>query len=266
MLKNFFKSTFRNLWSNKVYSALNIAGLAIGIACAGLIFLWVGDEISYDNFNVKKNNLYSLRINMSMDGNHFTMGSTPRVMGRTIKAEIPGISKFCRFSDEDVKALFKMGNKSFYANGRYADPSLFSMFTLPFMQGNAQNPFTQLRSIVLTEKTAQRFFGKDKNVIGKTIRMDNKQDYVVTGVLKNIPANSTLQADWFVPYNALMQDIRMRTSNDDEDHAWNSYGPFTYIELEPNADANAINAKLYNFIHGKDATQKSNAFLYPMTH
>ena len=84
MLKNFFKSTFRNLWSNKVYSALNIAGLAIGIACAGLIFLWVGDEISYDNFNVKKNNLYSLRINMSMDGNHFTMGSTPRVMGDLI--------------------------------------------------------------------------------------------------------------------------------------------------------------------------------------
>src|ERR1700743_93041 len=156
IMATLFKTTFRSILSNKTYSFLNIAGLAIGIACAGLIFLWVGDEISYDNFNVKKNSLYSLRINMSMDGNHFTMGSTPRVMGRTIKAEIPGISNFCRVSDEDVKALFKMGDKSFYANGRYADPALFSMFTLPFVQGNVQTPFTQLRSIVVTEKTAQR--------------------------------------------------------------------------------------------------------------
>jgi putative ABC transport system permease protein len=265
MIKNYLKAAWRNITRNKVYSAINIAGLAIGIACAGLIFLWAADEVSYDNFNVKKDRLYSLKINAKMDGNNFTMGSTPRVMGRTIKAEIPGIANFCRISDDQVKALFKIGDKSFYANGKYADPALFSMFTLPFVQGNAQNPFTQLRSVVLTEKTALKFFGEDKNLIGKTVRMDNKQDYVITGILKDIPENSTVQAEWFIPYNALMQDIRMRTGNDNEDHIWHGYGPFTYVELEPDADVNSINRKLYNFIHQKEAAQTNTAFLYPIT-
>jgi putative ABC transport system permease protein len=263
-MATFLKTAFRNIRGNKVYSTLNIAGLAIGIACAGLIFLWVADEISYDNMNLKKDRLYEIKVNVNIDGNHFTMGSTPRVMGKTIKSEIPGIANACRISDEDVKALFKIGDKSFYANGRYTDPALFTMFTLPFVRGNAGNAFTQLRSVVLTEKTAQRFFGDDSNVVGKTIRMDNKQDYVVTGVLKDIPENSTLQAEWFVPYAALSQDVNMQAGNDQQDHIWNSYGPFTYVELEPNANVNSINAKLYNFIHQKDATQKKTAFLYPI--
>ena len=97
------KTALRNIRSNKTYSFLNIAGLAIGIACAGLIFLWVADEMTFDNANIKKERLYAIRINMNQDGNHFTMGSTPRVMGKTIKAEIPGIANACRISDEDVK-------------------------------------------------------------------------------------------------------------------------------------------------------------------
>ncbi|HVW14686.1 MAG TPA: ABC transporter permease [Mucilaginibacter sp.] len=227
------KTAFRNILSNKGYSALNIAGLAIGIACAGLIFLWVGDEVSYDNFNVKKDKLYQVEVNANFSGNHFTMGSTPRGMGKTIKAEIPGIANTCRVSDEDIKGLFKVGSKSLYASGRYADPALFSMFTLPFVQGNPQNAFTQLRSIVLTEKTARKFFGDDKNAIGKTVRMDNRNGYVVSGILKDIPGNSTLHAEWFISYETLSHDIDMQAGNDLEDHVWNSYGPFTYVELEP---------------------------------
>ncbi|HWD89108.1 MAG TPA: ABC transporter permease [Mucilaginibacter sp.] len=261
---NVLKTAFRNIRSNKVYSALNIAGLAIGIACAGLIFLWVANEVSYDNFNVKKDRLYNVMINADFGGNKFVMGSTPRVMGKTIKAEIPGIANVCRVSDEDIKALFRAGDKSLYAVGRYADPALFSMFTLPFVQGNAESAFGRLRSVVLTEKTAQRFFGGDMNVLGKTIRMNNKQDYVVTGILKNIPENSTLQADWFIPYAALSADVNMQAGNNTEDQVWDSYGPFTYVELEPNADVTTVNRRLHNFIHQEDATQTNTAFLYPM--
>ncbi len=264
-MNTIFKTAFRNIKSNKVYSALNIAGLAIGIACAGLIFLWVGDEMTYDNINVKKDRLYEVRVNADFSGNKFVMGSTPRVMGKTIKAEIPGIANVCRISEEDIKALFRIGDKAVYATGRYADPALFSMFTLPFVQGSAENAFTQLRSVILTEKTAKRFFGNDNNMIGKTVRMDNKNDYVVTGVLKNIPENSTLQAEWFIPYETLSHDVNMQAGNNVEDHVWNSYGPFTYVELESNANINAINTKLHNFIHQKDATQTNTTFLYPMS-
>ncbi|HEY9002601.1 MAG TPA: ABC transporter permease [Mucilaginibacter sp.] len=263
MLKNFFKSTVRNLWSNRGYSALNIGGLAIGIACAGLIFLWVADEITADNFNIKKERLYAVKINASFGDNKFTMGSTPRMMAASMKAEIPGIVNACRVSDDDVNSLFNINGNAVYASGKYADPSLFSMFTFSFIQGNAGNPYSQLYSIVIPEKTAKKFFGNEPNVIGKTIRMNNEQDYVVSGVVKDMPANSSLQFEWLAPYQAQMQQNFQKFGNYDD--KWSSYGPFTYVELAPSANVTAINKKLFNYIHGKDATQKSTAFLYPMT-
>jgi len=265
MFKNFIKTTFRNLWKNKGYSALNIGGLAIGIACAGLIFLWVADEMTWDNSNLKKDRLYSVQVNANFGGNMFTMGSTPRVMAQTIRAEIPGIVNTCRISDEDQKSLFNIGGNAVYANGRYTDASLFDMLTLPFVQGNAANAFPQLYSIVITEKTAKKFFGNGQNVIGKTIRMDNQQDYVVRGVLKDLPENSTLQVEWLAPYVAQMAQARLMAGNDDEEKVWHSYGPFTYVELAPNADVKAINNILYNFIHRKEAAQKNTTFLFPMS-
>jgi len=263
MLKNFFKSTFRNLWGNKVYSALNIGGLAIGIACAGLIFLWVADEISYDSFNVKIDRVYAVKVNASFGDNKFTMGSTPRSMAAAMKAEMPGVVNACRVSDDDVNSLFNINGNAVYASGKYADPSLFSMFTFSFVQGNAGNPYPQLYSIVIPEKTAKKFFGNDQNVIGKTVRMNNDQDYVVSGVVKDMPENSTLQFEWLAPYQAQMQQNFKKFG--DYDDKWNSYGPFTYVELAQSANIIAINQKLFNYIHGKDATQKNTAFLYPMS-
>src|SRR5213078_2033976 len=103
MIKYYFKTTFRNLRKNKSYSFLNIFGLAIGIACAGLIFLWAEDELNWDNNNVKKDKIYQLEVNMTYGGNNFTMGSTPRPMGSAMKAEIPGIANTARFSDQDQR-------------------------------------------------------------------------------------------------------------------------------------------------------------------
>lgn len=205
MFKNYFKATFRNLWKNKTYSFLNIFGLALGIACAGLIFLWVEDEVNYDNFNIKKDRLYYVRVNQKHDAYVFTHGSTPGVMAPAMKAEMPGIANTCRASEGQTSLLFSIGDKSMYAAGRYAERSLFDMFTLPFVQGNPQNAFTQLYSIVITEKTARKFFGDDKNVVGKTVRVDNKQDYVITGVVKDMPSNSTLQFEWLSPFEIYYQ-------------------------------------------------------------
>ena len=87
-----------------------------------------------------------------------------------------------------------------YAGGRYAEASLLNMFTLPFVQGNAASAFTQLHSLVITEKAAKKYFGNDKNVLGRTVRTDNKQDYIITGVLKDIPENSSLKFEWVAPF------------------------------------------------------------------
>src|ERR1700744_2776531 len=102
------KTAFRNILSNKTYSFLNIVGLAIGIACAGLIFLWVADEVTYDNINIKKDRIYNVKVNADFGGNKFVMGSTPKLTAASIKAEIPGIVNACRVSDDDVNALFNV--------------------------------------------------------------------------------------------------------------------------------------------------------------
>src|SRR5882757_6713896 len=99
MLTNYFKTMIRNLWKNKTFSFLNIFGLAIGITCAGLIFLWAEDEMTFDKVNIKKGRLYQLKVNMTYGGNNFTMGSTPRPMAAAIQAEISGIANTARISD-----------------------------------------------------------------------------------------------------------------------------------------------------------------------
>src|SRR6476620_12170525 len=145
---------------------------------------------------------------MTYDGNEFTIGSTPRPMAAAMKAEIPGIVNTARYSDNDQQLLFSFNNKSLYAAGRYTDASLFSMFTFNFIEGNAKNPFPQLYSLVVTESTARKFFGNEKNVIGKTVRVDNKQDYIVSGVIKDLPENSTLQFEWLAPYDITLLDLQ----------------------------------------------------------
>src|SRR6185369_15432261 len=178
MIKNYLKIAWRNLWRNKTYSFLNIFGLAVGIACAGLIFLWVEDELNWDRFNVKKSNLYFVRENQKYDTYTATFGSTPGVMAPAIQTEIPGIANTCRSNEGQMSLLFSINNKPVYASGKYAEPSLFDMFSLQFLQGNAKAAFSQLYSLVITEKAARKFFGDEKNVLGKSIRVDNKQDYI----------------------------------------------------------------------------------------
>lgn len=255
MFATYFQSTIRNLVHNKGYSLLNIAGLAIGIACAALIFLWVEDELQYDSHHDKKDRLYNVRVNAVMNDNIFTHGSSPGVLGPAMQAEIPGFANTCRMTEGQENRLFSIGGESMYARGRYAEPSVFDMFTLPFAEGGR---FTQLHSIVLTQKTARKFFGNDHgNLVGRTVRVDNKQDYVVSGVLKDLPGNSTLQFEWLMPFEIYYQA-------NDWTHVWANNCISTYAELQPGANVAAINKQLYNFVQQKEPRSNGHVFLWPM--
>jgi putative ABC transport system permease protein len=257
MLKMYFRAAVRNLWKNKTYSFLNVLGLAIGISCAGLIFLWVEDEVNYDNFHVKKDRLYRVNVNADFDGNVYTMGSTPRPLAAAIMKEIPGIANAARFSDVGQRLLCRVGDKSLYLSGRLADSSLFSMFTLHFSQGNARNAFSQLYSLVITKSTAKKLFEDDKDVIGKIVRVDNKENYTVTGVIDDLPSNSTLQFEWLAPY-----DINLLKHDADD---WGSFGPYTYVELDKAASLPVVNARLLNYLADKSPGKKKEAFLHAMS-
>ena len=255
MFKNYFKTTFRSFKKNKGYSFLNIFGLAIGIACAGFIFLWVEDELNYDQFNTKKDQLYFIRENQKYDTYTATFGSTPAPMAPVMLAEIPGIANTCRIGGGYSK-LITISNRSMYASGSYVDVSLFSMFTFPFVQGNAKTAFKELHSMVITQSTAKKFFGNEKNVIGKTVRVDNKQDYVITGVLKDIPKNSTVQFEWVSPFQIWW----------DENKSWAQYWGnndlSTYVELKPNVSAASVNKILYDFIQKREPKSIARPFLW----
>ncbi len=259
MLKNFFLTTFRGLWKNKGYSFLNIFGLAIGIACAGLIFLWVEDEMNYDSNNLNKDRLYLVKTNENVDAGVFTHSSTPGPMAASMQAKMPSIENTCRVTEGGTTLLFSVGDRSVYASGSYAEPSLFSMFTLPFAEGNAGNAFKQLYSIVITEKTAKKFFGDDKNVIGKTVRVDKKQDYVVTGVLKDLPENSTLRFEWLAPFK-VWYDENPWAAN------WGNFGLTTYVELKPGINPSRLNSQLlnpkYDFTTQKNESSASTVHLF----
>ncbi|MGO4293365.1 ABC transporter permease [Chitinophaga sp. RAB17] len=256
MFKNYFKITIRTLWKNKTYSFLNIFGLAIGLACAGVIYLWIEDEVTFDNSHVKKDQIYQVMENWNYDGIR-TFSSTPGPMAPAIKADIPGIRQTCRTTEDLTTVLFTIGDKALYAGGMYADSSLFDIFTLPFVAGNAATAFPQLYSIVLTEKTARKFFGDTKNVIGKTVIVDNKQPYVVSGVIKDIPENSSIRFDWVAPFEvALNANSYLKR--------WNTNAVSTYVELAPNTDLGKINHQLQNYIQRYEPAAINHAFLFTM--
>jgi hypothetical protein len=194
MLKNYLKTTFRNLWKNKGYSLLNIGGLAIGIACAALIFLWVEDELTFNHYFSNRDNLYKVKDRQTYDGTTFTFDATPGPFAQGIKSEIPGIKNTARTTWGN-SLLFSLNDKTIYEQGLYVDSPFLKMFQLQFIKGDATGAFAQLHSLVVSEKMANHFFGTT-NVIGKTLKVDNKEDYIISGVIKDLSENVSFTFDW----------------------------------------------------------------------
>lgn len=255
MLKIFFKTLFRNLWKNKTYSFLNIFGLAIGIACASLIFLWVEDEVSFDKSNAKYNYLYYILENQSYDGSVRTYQSTPGLMGPAVKAEIPGVANTCRI--DFTQSLFKLSDKAIYEPGIFADPSLFSMFSLHFVQGSAKTVFKDVNEVVISRKMARQFFGDESKAIGKALKVDNKQDFIVSGVIEDVPVNSTIRFEWAVPFEVKLKQSPWMMP-------WGNNSINTYVELQPGANVEAINKQLYGFIQKRVPEAIPRPFLHAM--
>ena len=255
MFKNYFKTSLRNLWKNRTYGFLNIFGLAIGIACAALIFLWVEDELTYDHYFKKRDYLSWIKNKQTYDGITFTFDATPGLLAKTMKTEIPGIKNTAR-SSWGNKLLFSLGEKSIYEKGRYVDSNLFSMLQLPFIKGRAAEAFTQLHSVVISKKMAEKFFGST-DVIGKTLKVNNEHDYVVTGVIEDLPENISIKFDWLAPF-------QIYENQNSYLQQWGTNAIITYVEVEPSANINAINKQLNGYIQTKEPEANAKLSLFPM--
>jgi putative ABC transport system permease protein len=255
MVKNYIKIAWRNIVRHKAYSSINIAGLAIGIACASMIFLWVQDELTFNHNFEKRNNLYTIFENQTYNGKISTFRATPGPMAKALKADIPGIKNAARTAGSDNQ-LFSLGDKAINEPGSYADAEILPMLTLPFIYGKSENALLQIHSVVVSETMAKKFFG-NTDPVGKTLRMNNEQDFTVTGVFKDLPKNSTLQFHWLVPLTNI--DHKMPWMQE-----WGANWARTYVELEPSADVNAVNKKLSTYLGTKKKENKTPSFLFAM--
>ncbi len=256
MIRNYIKIAWRNIVKNKGFSLMNIFGLAVGITCASLIFLWVEDELDYDSYFDNRDNIYLVLTNQSYEGKWRTFGSTPGPMGPAMKQEIPGIDHISRTRDADL--VFSIGDKAITQNGLYADASFFDIFRTEMIAGDKKNIFDAPNTVIISDKTARQFFGSAENSLYKNILLDHKEEYTITGVYPDLPDNVSLKYDFVISYPEMAKDK-------DYLHSWGNNSVSTYVSLSSTADRHKIDATLRKMIEAKTGDHGTEAFLFAMT-
>jgi ABC-type antimicrobial peptide transport system permease subunit len=258
MFKNYFKTAWRNLVNNKVYSALNILGLATGMAVALLIGLWVNYQFSYDKFLPGYQQVYVAYYRTTGNGEKYTQNSVAYPLADVLKTDIPGIEYTARTDWMGSHGLVA-GNKKIYENGAMAGSDFLKIFQYDLLKGNADNVFKDPYSIVLTQSVAKALFGNE-DPMNKMVRIDNANNLKVSGILKDIPANSTLQFRYLVPF-----DYFMANSGYGKDWGNNSYQ--TFVKLQPNVSYAQVDPKVKYLLKKYDPkdyeNDKGEVFLYP---
>jgi len=251
MLKNYFKTAFRNLLHHKIYSFINISGLSLGLACTMLIMLYVNDEVSYDRFHKNGSQIYRIDKESKKDNGGFHYNSyTGYFPGPRFAAKIPEIKSFVRFQpgETDIKSGSDVQSQDIC----YVDADFFSVFTFPLIKGSAKMALAESNSIVLTEDMAKKYFG-NTDPMGKTMLVKNAgrfESFIVTGIAKNCPQNSS------VKFNVLLP---LKVSVADENNNGNWFNSFlsTFVVLAPNADIKTVQHKM-DKVFEADASETIN--------
>jgi putative ABC transport system permease protein len=263
MLKNYFKIAWRNLIKNKVYSLLNISGLAIGMAVALLIGLWVSMELSFNKFLPKYEQLYLTMINYttSQEGT-YTQTSVSLPMVEVFRKEIPEIKNVAECDWINEHSLV-VGEKKVLLNGAMIGPDFLTMFEYPMIKGHAATALKETYSIVLTESTAKALFG-DEDPMNKLVKIDNEHNLTVTGILKDIPSNSTLKFSYLVPFKFYSETVAWIKQSLT---MWDNQSNQMFVELNPGVTVKQVAPKIKDIIKKKFPNAKSanpEVFLQPL--
>ncbi len=257
MIRNYLLITLRNLARHRAYAAINIVGLAVGLTTSIFIFLWVIDEMSFDRFHPNADNIYRVMINNTYpDGRIETHGATPALLKHAIQTEIPEVGMIAQLS-MDTEALIKHDENSFYGQGFYADPALFAIFDFALAKGDRNNPLPNVSSIVISEELAGKLFD-DGDPIGRSLQVNGTQQFLVTGVFRDVPRHSTLQFEFVLPFDLYVKE------NPWTQH-WRSGGTRTVVTLRPGASFESANAKLAGLIRNNCEGCTTSPFLFAYT-
>jgi ABC-type antimicrobial peptide transport system permease subunit len=254
MLRNYFKIAFRNLWKNKGFSFINIAGLAVGMASAMLILLWIQNEMSHDRFHEKTGRLYTMNNRDKFNGELWAWNSTPKILGPTLKQDYPEVEDFARSNQTNF--LVSVGDKHLNAQGNFTDPGFLTMFSFPLVEGNAQIALSSNDRIVVTQSFAKKLFG-DEDAMGKIVRIDSTDNFTVTGVMKDLPNNTVFEFDYLLPWS-YMSKIGWN------DSSWQNNSVQTFILLKQGVSQKTFDAKIKNVTinHTKGDGQPSTTTVF----
>jgi putative ABC transport system permease protein len=234
MFKSYLKVAFRNLWRNKVFSAINIVGLSVGLATCLLILSFVRDELGYDLYNTRADRIFRVDGDIKFGGNRLVLALAPDPMGPALKKDYPEVEQYVRFRYFGVFRA-KKGNENFQEDkGTYADSTLFDVFTLPMIEGDPATALVEPKSMVITETTARKYFNST-NVVGRSLIVNDTANYRITGVIRDIPSQSHFNYDFY---------ISMSSNPESRQNTWIMNNFNTYILLKPGADPKTLESHL----------------------
>ncbi len=244
MLNNYLRIGWRNLRRYKMYSSINIGGLAIGLAVGILILVWVQDELRYDRFHEKGDNLYKLSVSFTSGSDVQTWSGMPGPIAVHAVKDVPGVQAAVRMRDNwGSIGKFTYDNNDFFdINMAYIEPSFFTLFTFPLLKGSVQQPFPDNNSLIVTRSAALKYFGT-ADAMGKVIQGDGK-NYVVSGIMKDFPEQSSIRYEFLMPFGILEANFggngQWKTVNED----WGDFYYNTYLQLAPNTSPSKVAAAL----------------------
>jgi putative ABC transport system permease protein len=264
MFRNYVKTAWRNLVKNKFYSLINIVGLSAGLAIGILILLWVQDELSFDGFHKKTADIYRLECYGGTGASKQIWDDMVAPIGPLAKQQLPEVRDEVRLSFNFFYSLYKYKDKAFGDDHvTFADPSFFTVFDFPLIKGDPAHPFPDDQSVVITQKTAKKYFG-DQDPMGKVIVADNKVNFKVTGVIRDFPENSSMNYDMLMPMSFMAKKWWERDSIDIKTD-FVQFNFTTFLLLKPGTSLKSLSAKLYTIhIHHKPDDTDVDYLLLPL--
>lgn len=241
MIQNYFKTAWRSLLNGKSFSVINVSGLAVGMAAAIIIFLWIQHEISYDKFHSRKDDLYEVYgLTNPVDGKQTTITMVPQPLAAAIRQSFPEAESASRIKELN-SFLVSAGEKSFTGiHAGVVDPSFLSMFSFPLAEGIASAQLQDEHSVTITETLAKKLFGS-VNAIGKIIRIDSVDQLTVTGILKDLPSNTRFNFEYLLSW-----EYFKKTGNGYINGSWLSNNTTTFVQLKPGTDPTRFSKKISN--------------------
>jgi putative ABC transport system permease protein len=258
MSRHSFIIFLRNIRRNKTSFFINLTGLSTGLACALLIYLWVDDELNFDKFHEKDDQLFQVMQYIKTTKEIVTMGATPGPLAETLAEEMPDVEYAATVFEIHLqgKPNLSYEDKKIKANCIFTGKDFFNIFSYNLIEGDANQVLSDKNSIVISENLAKKLFNSAANVTGKTISYQNEKQLLVSGVFKNVPPNSSMQFDF------VLSDKILRGKYPSID-SWGNNHPSTYIVLKQNTNTSQFNDKIARLIERKCGEANRTLFLKP---